>query len=114
MLNEVLTFKIPLSIAVAASFSNSEFSGKKQDILSLTLSGTHHAFKKKWKNTMGVRYSNRIDEQKKIRLFCSSRMKLWKGSDFDIRIEENIFRDKTQVIKNYDEFILIVTLLSRW
>ena len=113
-LNEVLTFKIPLSIAAAASFSNSEFSGKKRDILSLTLSGTHHAFKKKWKNTMGVRYSNRIDEQKKIRLFCSSRMKLWKGGNLDIRIEENIFRDKTQVIKNYDEFILIVTLLSRW
>ena len=113
-LNEVLTFKIPLSIAAAASFSKSEFSGKKRDILSLTLSGTHHAFKKKWKNTLGVKYSNRIDEQKKVRLFCRSRMKLWKGGNFDIRIEENIFRDKIQIINNYDEFILIVTLLSRW
>jgi hypothetical protein len=113
-LNEVLTFKIPLSIAAAASFSKSEFSGKKRDILSFTLSGTHSAFEKKWKNTLGVRYSNRIDEQKKFRIFYSSRMKLWKGGDLDIRIEENIFRDKTQVENNFDEFIARAALLIKW
>lgn len=113
-LNEVLTFKIPLSIAAAASFSKSEFSDKKRDILSLTLSGTHRAFKKKWKNTVGVKYSNQVDEQKKVRLFCGSRIKLWKSGDLDIRLEENIFRDKTQVINNYDEFVFKVTLLSKW
>jgi hypothetical protein len=113
-LNEVLTFKIPLSIAAAASLSKSEFSGKKRDILSLTLSGTHRAFKKKWKNTLGVRYSNRIDEQKKVRIFYSSRMKLWNGGDLDIRVEENIFRDKTQVVNNFDEFIVRAALLIKW
>ncbi|MBE9481654.1 MAG: hypothetical protein IMY69_08165 [Bacteroidetes bacterium] len=113
-LNEVLTFKIPLSIAAAASLSKSEFSGKKRDILSLTLSGTHRAFKKKWKNTLGVRYLNQIDEQKKVRIFCSSRMKLWKGGDLDIRVEENIFRNKTQVVNNFDEFIARAALLIKW
>ncbi len=111
---EVLTFKIPLSIAGGASYNQSEFSGQYRKILSLNLSGTYRAFKKKWKNTLGVKYSNQIDEQKKVRLFYSSRIKLWKGSDLDIRIEENIFRDKTQDINNYDEFILRVMLSSRW
>ena len=113
-LNEVLTFKIPLSIAGGASYSQSEFSGKDRNILSLTLSGTHSAFKKKWKNTLGVRYSNQIDEQKKVRIFYSSRMKLWKGGDLDIRVEENIFRDKVQVVNNYDEFIARAALLIKW
>jgi len=113
-LNEVLTFKIPLSIAAAVSYSKSEFSGNKRDILTSTLSGTHRAFKKKWKNTLGVKYSNQVDEQKKVRLFCNSRIKLWKRGDLDIRIEETIFRDKTQLINNYDEFVLKVALACRW
>ena len=41
-------------------------------------------------------------------------MKLWKGTEFDIRVEENIFRNTTQIVSNYDEFILRVSLLSRW
>ncbi|OQX73659.1 MAG: hypothetical protein B6D64_13645, partial [Bacteroidetes bacterium 4484_276] len=113
-LNEVLTLKIPLSFAGGASYSQSELSGKDRNILSLTLSGTHRAFNNKWKNTLGVKYSNQIDEQKKFRLFCSSRIKLWKGGALDIRIEGNIFRDRVQVINNYDEFILEVTLTNNW
>ena len=113
-LNEVITFKIPLSIAAAVSYSKSEFSSNKRDIITSTLSGTHRAFKKKWKNTLGVKYSNQIDEQKKVRLFCNSRIKLWKGGDLDIRLEETIFRDKTQLINNYDEFVLKASLSMRW
>jgi len=113
-LNETISFKIPLSLSGGISYNKSEFSGQKRDILSLTLSGTHSAFKKKWKNTLGVRYSNRIDEQKKIGLYWSSRFKLWKGGDLDIRVEENIFRDKTQVVNNFDEFIARAALLIKW
>jgi len=80
----------------------------------LTLSGTHSAFKKKWKNTLGVRYSNQLNEQKKIGLYWNSRFKLWKGGDLDIRVEENIFRDNIQVINNYDEFIVRAALLIKW
>ena len=113
-LNETISFKIPLSLSGGISYNKSEFSGQKRDILSLTLSGTHSAFKKKWKNTLGVRYSNRIDEQQKVRIFYSSRMKLWNGGDLDIRIEENIFRDNIQVVNNYDEFIVRAALLIKW
>ncbi len=113
-LNETLSFKIPLSLSGGVSYNKSEFSGQKRDILSLNLSGTHSAFKKKWKNTLGVRYSNQLNEQKKIGLYWNSGFKLWKGGDLDIRIEENIFRDKTQVINNYDEFIVRAALLIKW
>ncbi|MCK4817897.1 hypothetical protein KA005_19150 [bacterium] len=111
---KALTFTIPLSIAGCASYSQSEFSGQERKILSLTLSGTHRAFGKKWKNTLGVKYSNQIDEQKKIGIYWNSRFKLWKGGDLDIRVEENIFRDNIQIVNNFDEFIARATLLIKW
>lgn len=80
----------------------------------MNLSGTHSAFRKKWKNTLGVRYSNQLNEQKKIGLYWNSGFKLWKGGDLDICIEENIFSEKTQVINNFDEFIARVALLIKW
>jgi hypothetical protein len=112
-LNETVSFKIPLSLAGGVSFNKSEFSGQRMDILMLTFSGTHRAFKK-WRNTLGVRYSNQKDEQKKIGIFWNSKVKLWKSGDLDIRVEENIFQDKVQSTNNYDEFIARATLLIKW
>ncbi len=112
-LNETVSFKIPLSLAGGISFNKSEFSGQRLNILILTFSGTHRAFKK-WRNTLGVRYSNQIEEQKKIGIFWNSKVKLWKSGDLDIRVEENIFQDKVQSTNNYDEFIARAILLIKW
>lgn len=113
MLNETVSFEIPLTLAGGVSYSKSEYSGQKLDILMLTFSGTHRAFKK-WRNTLGVRYSNQIEEQKKIGIFWNSKVKLWKSGDLDIRVEENIFRDKVHNANNYNEFIARAILLIKW
>ena len=113
MLNETISFKIPLTLAGGVSYSKSEYSGQKLDILMLTFSATHRAFKK-WRNTLGVRYSNQIEEQKKIGIFWNSKVKLWKSGDLDIRVEENIFQDKIHSTNNYDEFIARAILLIKW
>ena len=52
--NQDLNFAIPLSFTIGANYSQSTFSKKNQDILSLTLSGNYRAFKDKWENSLGV------------------------------------------------------------
>ena len=113
-LNQQLTFKVPLSIAAGASYSKSEFSAQKRDIIMFTLSGTLSTFKGKWQNSLGVKYSNQNYEQDKLGFFLNSRAKLGKMFDLEIRIENNIFRDICLVSNNFNEFIATSTLTMKW
>lgn len=113
-LNQQFTFKIPLSIAAGASYSKSEFSEQKRDILMLTLVGTHSAFKGKWQNSLGVKYSNQNYEQYKLGFFLNSKAKLGKMFDLQIKIENNIYRENCIVANNFNEFIATSTLTMKW
>lgn len=113
-LNQQLTFKVPLSIAAGISYSKSEFSTQKRDIIMLTLSSTLSAFKSRWQNTVGVKYSNQNYEQYKLGFFLNSRAKLGKKFDFQIKIENNIYRENCIVANNFNEFIATSTLTMKW
>lgn len=113
-LNQQLTFKVPLSIAAGVSYSKSEFLAEKRDILMLTANATHSAFKGKWQNSLGVKYSNQNYEQYKLGFFLNSRAQLGKMFDFEIRIEDNIYRENCIVANNFNEFIATSTLTMKW
>jgi len=78
------------------------------------LSVTHSAFERKWQNRLGLKWSNQLYEQKKVGIFWSSRIALGKFFDFDMRLEENLFRNKLMENKNFDEFIARGTLVFKW
>ena len=113
-LNQILTFKIPLSVAAGATYSKSEYLDNKQNILLLTLSGTYSAFKNKWQNSLGVKYSNQSYEQDKLGFFLNSRAQLGKMFELEIRIEDNIYRDNCFASENFNEFIATSTLIMKW
>ena len=112
-LSENVNFKFPLSLAGAVSLSMSEYSGIKSDILTLTFNAAYRAFKK-WRNTLGVRYSDQDGDQIKTGIFWSSKLPVWKLGDLDLRVEENFYRDKELSDNDYDEFVLKVTLTKNW
>jgi len=68
-LNQDLNLVIPLSFSVGINYSQSTFSKKNHDILSLSFSGTYSAFKDRWQNSLGVMYSDESHETKQIGLF---------------------------------------------
>lgn len=111
--NESLSFRFPLSLSGGISWSTSEFADQQRDILTLIFSATHKAFKK-WRNSVGVKYSNQIDEQKMIGIFWSSRISIGKFFDFDMRVEENMFRNNLNENSNFDELIAQGTLVFKW
>jgi hypothetical protein len=113
-LNEDLSFAIPLSIGVGANYSQSTFSNKNSDIISLTLTGSYSTFKDKWQNSLGINYSDENHEQDKLGFFLTSRVQLWKNGDLEIQLEKNNFKDNLQCTKSYDEFIAKLSFEVRW
>ncbi len=115
-LNQILSFKIPLRLNFNASYSDIKHTDFNRNVVSIVLSASHQAFKNKWKNTLGGRYlqSNGNVDQNKLSLYWDTRIKLWKGGDLDLSFEENIFRNKTVVVENYNEFIAQCKLSVRW
>ena len=113
-LNQDMNFKIPLSFTIGANYSQSFLSKENQDILSLTLSGNYRAFKDKWENSLGVRYSDQSHKQTKLGYFLNSIVRISKIADIGIQIEKNTFRNDPQCTKNYDEFIAKFTFGIRW
>ncbi len=113
-LNQMLTFKIPLSLTAGATYTKSEYRTEKQNIWLLTLSGTLSAFKNKWQNSLGVKYSNQGYEQDKLGFFLNSRAQLGKMFELEIRIEDNIYRDNCFASENFNEFIATSSLIMKW
>ncbi len=113
-LNQQLTFKVPLSIAAGASYSKSEFLTEKRDVLMLTVNATLSAFKSKWQNSLGVKYSNQGYQEDKLGFFLNSRAQLGKMFDLEIRIENNVYRNVCFESNNFNEFIATSTLTMKW
>ena len=113
-LNQGFSFKIPLSITFGASYSKSEFASKKMDIIMSSLSGTYSAFKGKWQNTLGVKYSSRISDEEKLGYFWDTRVRLWDGGDLSIRIENNIYQNYLPGADDFNEFIASLSFEVRW
>ncbi|MFH1513997.1 MAG: hypothetical protein ABIG42_00910 [bacterium] len=113
-LNQMLTFKIPLSIGAGATYTKSEYLDIKQNILLLTLSGTLSSFKNKWQNSLGVKYSNEGYQKDKLGFFLNSRAQLGKMFELEIRIEDNLYRDTCFASENFNEFIATSSLIMKW
>jgi hypothetical protein len=113
-LTEELTFTIPLSLTAGASFNQFEFAVVHRSVLLFTLSATYRAFKNKWQNSLGVKYSNQFSDQNKLGFFLNSKVQLWKMVDLEIRIENNNFHDNLYASNNYNEFIAQSTLVVKW
>ena len=113
-INEVLNFKIPLTISTAATFTQSENAIQNKNILILSLNATLSSFKSKWQNSLGVKYFNQDYEQDKLGFFLNSRAQLGKMFDLEIRIEKNVFRDICFDSNNFNEFIVSSTITMKW
>ncbi|MCX6244854.1 MAG: hypothetical protein NTU98_09130 [Bacteroidetes bacterium] len=113
-LNQEIAFKFPLSLVAGVSFTQSGYSGINQNILLLTISGTYSAFRNKWQNSLGVKYSNQDYEQDKLGFFLNSRIQLWSKGDLDIRVEKNTFHDSLLASNNFDEWIVQSTFIVKW
>ena len=79
-----------------------------------TLSGTLSAFKGKWQNTVGAKYSSLLEEEQKIGYYWNSRVRLWSGGDLSIRIENNIFQTNLPGTDDFNEFIAQLSFEVKW
>ena len=115
-LNQILSFKIPLRLNFNASYSNIKHVDFNRKVLSMVLSASHRSFKNKWKNTLGGRYlqSKGRNDQNKFSLYWDTQFRLWKGGDFGLSLEENIFKNNTVATGDYNEFIVRGRLSVRW
>ncbi len=112
-LNEAISFRFPLTLSSSISLNKTNYSGKTSQILSFDLNGSYRAFKK-WQNTFGLRLSNQEGQDKKTGFYLISSFPVWKIGDVNLRAEQNFFRDSEVPTKDYDEFILSVTISRRW
>jgi hypothetical protein len=61
-----------------------------------------------------MEYSNQDEQQKKVGFFWNSSVRLWKGGDLAIRIEDNIFSNICQRTDDFNELIAQLTFEVRW
>ena len=112
-LNETVSFRFPLTVSSSISLSKTDSSGEISQILSSNFNGSYRAFRK-WQNTFGLRLSNQGGQDKKTGFYLISSFPVWKMGDMNLRAEQNFFRDSEEPTKDYDEFILRVTISRRW
>ena len=111
--NESLNFRFPLTLAGSVSLSNADYSRETSRIISFDFNGSYCAFKK-WRNRIGLRLSKQEGENNKTGFYLNSSFPVWKIGDLNLQAEQNFFRDNVESIKDYDEFILRVTISRRW
>ena len=112
-LNESVSFQFPLTLMASLSLYNSNYSRQNSKIISYDLSGAYAAFKK-WRNTFGLRLTNQKKENNKTGFYLMSSFPIRKFGDLNIHAEQNFFRDRGESTKNYDEFVLRVSIVKRW
>jgi len=113
-LSHDITFNKPLSLNAAVSYNQAIFPGIDINTLIYSIGATHSAFKKKWQNKLGFKFSNQFNEQNKLGFYVNSRLNLGKNSDLSIRFEQNFFNDEILIGNSYDEFIGQVCWEIKW
>lgn len=114
-LNQNVNFARPFQANFNASYSLTNYTDAKRTIISL-LAGGSHTLKKIWKNSMGVKFMKSggdLDENK-FGLYLDSMITFWKGWEFSLSVNENVFRNKLEIEEDYNEFIAQCKLILKW
>jgi hypothetical protein len=112
-LSQTARLPIPLTVSCGVTFSERESAGGETRGLSLDCHGSYPLWRGS-PGTLGLTVSGEGDGLRKMRIYLRSVLAPWTQTEVDVRAEQGFYRDRSQPVNDYDEFILKVRVTRRW
>jgi len=109
---ENVGFQFPLSISSGVGITTTDYTNKKERIVSLDIS-TAYTFFQQWTNTIGFIMSSDQNKDSRYGINYNSSFPLWWFGNINFSVERNIYIGERQE-EDYNEWRLIGTISKSW
>lgn len=112
-LNEILIFKIPLTMSLSFGYSKNEYYLTESELFNLGVSG-NYAFESGWRNSAGISYVENKNIEKSVGYFIDSEYPITNFLTASLRLEKKYFYDKLISNNDFDELVGYFNLRLIW